>query len=131
MGINILWDNEEQTIFRFDLDPQWTWDELFAAKKQAHAMVSMVSHKTVTIIDAPHTTSLPPNLLVNARSALRNNHPNTLVVIFVATNPFVLSAFSTMSGFLRSISLRLEFAPTLDEARAKAHQYLDRVSAQG
>ena len=131
MGINIQWDNEQQTIMRFDLDPHWTWDELFAAKKQAHELVSMVSHKTVTIIDAPHTTALPPNLLLNARSALRNNHPNTLVVIFVATNPFILSAFNTMSGFLRSIALRLEFAPTLDEARSRAYQYLDRISAEG
>jgi hypothetical protein len=131
MGITIQWDNEQQTIMRFDLDPHWTWDELFAAKKQAHELVSMVSHKTVTIIDAPHTTALPPNLLLNARSALRNNHPNTLVVVFVATNPFILSAFSTMSGFLRSIALRLEFAPTLDAARAIAQQHLDRISAEG
>ena len=131
MGITIQWDNAEQTIMRFDLDPHWTWDELFAAKKQAHALVGAVSHRTVTIIDAPHTTTLPPNLLLNARSALRNNHPNTVVVIFVATNPFILSAFSTMSGFLRSIALRLEFAPTLDAARTIAQQYLDRISAEG
>ena len=117
MGILIHWDDNNR-IVHYQLDSDWTWDEFFDAKKQANEMMDTVSHKLGVIIEAPPKPSLPPNLIVNARNALRSTHRNTIMIVIVAAHPLVRTMFHTTRALGRLANFRVELAYTLDEARA-------------
>lgn len=118
MPVAIAWESEQKRILHYRLDNEWTWDELFAAKKQANEMMDMVSHKLGIIIEAPSQPSLPPNIIVNARNALRSAHPNTVVIVIIAVHPLIRTMFYTTRALGRFANFRVELASTLDEARA-------------
>lgn len=118
MPVHIAWEDERKRIIRYSPDESWTWDEFFAAKERANDLMDTVSHKLGVIIDAPPTAVLPPNLLANARKALRNKHPNTVVIVIVAARPLIRTMIHTIRGIARLSSTRVELADNLDEARA-------------
>ena len=118
MGITIAWEDDTKRVMRYSLDENWTWEEFFAAKKQANEMMDSVAHKFGVIIEAPATPTLPPNIMSNARKGLRSTHPNTVVVVIVAAHPLVRTMLHTTRALGRIANLRVELASTLDEARA-------------
>jgi hypothetical protein len=127
MGINVLWDDSEKRIIRYDFDEQWAWEDFFAAKKQAYKMIDGFTHKVGVIMNAPPNVALPPNLLSHASSALRNKHPNTLIVVFVITKPFLRAMINTLGKVSRSIADSVTIVSTLDEARTVVKNRLGEV----
>jgi hypothetical protein len=117
MGVHVSWEDNKQ-IVHYHLGSTWTWDEFFAAKKQANEMMNTVSHKLGVIIEAPSQPLLPPNIIGNARNALRSTHPNTVVVVIVAAHPLIRTMFHTTRALGRLANFRVELASNLDEARA-------------
>jgi len=129
MGVEVTWDNDGQTIFRYSLDERWTWEEFFAAKKQANALMEAISRKFGVIIAAPHMSLLPLNTLSNARNALRTAHPNAVMIVMVVTQPFVRTVISTLRDMARVTPIPIEIASTLDEAREILHKRLRESDA--
>jgi hypothetical protein len=127
MGIKIQWDDAARRIVRYDFDEQWTWEDFFVAKKQAYAMIDAVARKVAVIMVAPNNVALPPNMLTHGLSALRNKHPNTLVVVFVITKPFLRAMLSTMSKISRLAEASTVVVFTLEEARALAAKRLSDI----
>jgi hypothetical protein len=126
MPVDIAWEDEQKRVLHYRLDQDWTWDEFFAAKKSANEMMDRVSHKLGVIIEAPAEPSLPPNLIVNARNALRSTHPNTVVIVIVAVHPLIRTMFHTTRALGRLANFRVELALSLDEAQAIVHERLRR-----
>jgi len=123
MSVQVSWDDDTKRIMGYMLDNNWTWDEFFAAKKQANAMMDTVPHKLGVIVDATHSAIFPSDMLTNARNALRTKHPNVVIVVIVANKPFL----NTMLTTLKAVTLfasRLQLAHSLDEARALIQQRL-------
>ena len=116
MAVHIAWEDERKRVLHYRLDNGWTWDEFFAAKKQANELMDMVSHKLGVIIESPAKPSLPPNIIGNARKALRSTHPNTVVIVIVAEHPLIRTMFHTTRALGRLANFRVELATTLDEA---------------
>ena len=127
MGIKIQWDDAARRIVRYDFDEQWTWEDFFVAKKQAYAMIDSVASKVAVIMFAPANVVLPPNMLTHGLSALRNKHPNTLVVVFVITKPFLRAMLTTMSKISRLAESSTVVVTTLEEARALAAKRLSDI----
>jgi hypothetical protein len=115
----------------YSFDEPWTWDELFAAKKQANEMMDSVTHKVGVIMDASRNTRLPAHLLTNVRNGLRAKHPNTLVIAVVITRPVVHTMINTLRGIARAGSVRLEPTATLEEARALVYARLREYEPNG
>lgn len=49
MGISVMWDNDEQTVIRWDFTDTWDWPALEAAAAQSNAMTSRVAHRVDVI----------------------------------------------------------------------------------
>jgi len=128
MGIQVVWDDEAKRVIRYIFDERWSWEEFFAAKKDAYNRIATVHHKVGIIMDAPPNMALPPNVLTNVRSALRTKHPNTVVVVFVITTPFLRTMMITLKSLSYLAPVSLEHAATLDEARAIAYKSLCKGS---
>jgi hypothetical protein len=124
MGIKVEWDNPSKTIICYEFDERWSWEDFFAAKKQAYNMIATVPHRVGVIMNAPSSVTMPPNMLSHSLSALRNKHPNTLVLVFVLTRPFMRAMIGTLSKISRFAASSIELATTLDEARAIIEQRL-------
>ena len=127
MAIRVMWDDAARRIVRYDFDEQWTWEDFFAAKKQAYTMIDSVAQNIAVIMLAPHNVSLPPNMLTHGLSALRNKHPNTILVVFVITKPFLRAMLTTMSKISRLAESSTIVVSTLEEARALAAKRLSEI----
>jgi hypothetical protein len=117
MGIDIRWDNPDQTRFVYHFEAQWTWDEFFVAKEQAKTLLDVANHKFVVIIDLTEVSRLPADSLAKARYALTNGHPNAFYIVLVVPNAIVRTIIGTLRDIAPITNRTLEFAATLDEAR--------------
>lgn len=127
MAIGVIWDNDEQTIIQYSVEPDWTWDELFAAKEQANALMDTVSHKLGVILCMPSDGAIPLDVLANTRNGLRHKHPNTVVIVVVSDRPFVRTMIETIRTLPPLADHGLETASTLDEARAIVRERLNQI----
>jgi hypothetical protein len=127
MTVRGIWDNEEQTIFRYILDPGWTWDEFFVAKKDANVVMDSVPHKFGVILHLPTDNAIPRDVLANARKGLLGKHPSAIVIVVVSERAFVRTMIETLRGLSPIINVGLEVTPTLEEARTLIHKYLRQL----
>jgi hypothetical protein len=128
MTIKAIWDNNEKTIVRYIFEAGWTWEEFFAAKKQANEMMDTVSHKLGVILHLPTENAVPPDVLANARSGLLSRHANTVMIIFVSTQPFVSTMIETLVTLSPLADTGLATTLTLDEARVLIYERLRELA---
>lgn len=124
MTVQLVWEDEHERVLRFDMDATWTWDEFFAAKTESYDLINSVPHKVGVIINIASRTALKPNLLQNTRKALSDKHPNTFVVVVVVTDELARTAIGLLYDTIRFSAMRIEFAASLDKARALIEQRL-------
>ena len=127
MAIRVIWDDASQRIVRYDFDEQWTWEDFFAAKKAAYNMIDANARPVAVIMAAHPNMTLPPNMLTHSLSALRNKHPNTLLVVFVITKPFLRAMLNTLSKISRMAESSTVVVSTLEEARAVSANRLSEI----
>ncbi len=127
MGIKVQWDDAAKRTIRYDFDERWTWEDFFVAKKQAYEMIDHSARKVAVIMAAPANVALPPNMITHGLSALRNKHPNTVIVVFVITKPFLRAMLTTMSKVSRLAESSTTVVSTLEEARALAVKRLNQI----
>jgi hypothetical protein len=127
MAIRVIWDTEEKTIVQYIVEPDWTWDEFFAAKEQANALMDTVCHKLGVFLLMPSDGVIPLDVLANTRKGLRHKHPNTVVIVVVSDRPFVRTMIETIRALPPLGDHGLETASTLDEARAIVRERLNQI----
>ena len=117
MGIEIIWDTEEETILRYVFGEYWTWEDFFAAKDKAYNMIDAGGQKVGVIIDAPANVWLPHKLIVHGRRALQGKHKNTAIVVFVTSSPFVRTMVNAVITVSRGLNVYLSITSSVDDAR--------------
>jgi hypothetical protein len=117
VGIKIVWDDDTKTVIRYVFDTQWSWDDFFTAKAEAYTRIDTVSHKVGIIMDAPPDVTLPPNALTHGRTALKNKHPNTALVVCVLTKPFLRAMINMLIRLARGSSASIHMVSSVEEAR--------------
>jgi hypothetical protein len=128
MGIQVVWDDEQHTVIRYIFDRTWTWEDFFAAKATAFALIEASQRKISVIMDAPGDSVLPRNMLSHFGSAMRKKHPNTAIVVVVIRTPFIRSMMNLLMHLSPTATNSIRLASTLEEARQLADQRLKQVS---
>ena len=72
MNIEVMWDNEEKTIDRYDYGKNWTWEDFSAANKQYEEMLTGVTHPVDVIANFTGGTPPPMGALGRFKSAQDN-----------------------------------------------------------
>ena len=68
MGVEVEWDNQEQTVLRYTVVGHWTWEEFYAARDRARALADKVDLPRVNaIIDIRIGSMFPRNSLTHFR----------------------------------------------------------------
>lgn len=117
MKINVVWDNEEKTIVRYDYGKGWTWDDFWVASGTSNQMLASVDHKVDFITSFVDST--PPSIGAFAQfKRAQDTFPdNGGVVVIVGGGAMVSGLVTTFSKVYKKFSDNLLVAKTVDEAR--------------
>lgn len=123
MGIQVVWDDEAQTIIRWDFDEKWSWDDFHAAFRVSLEMGKGISHRLDVIPNSTKAPQMPLGALSELRR-LDSQMPATVKLIVVAgTSPFVRSMIELFGKIYRVQSWHT--AKTVNDARE--YIYKDRA----
>lgn len=122
MGVNIFWDNEEQTILRFICEPQWTLDDLRAARLQGDEMATSVHHNVGMILDAP--TTIPAEVRHYNFTGFTKTSSQVQVMVVIANRPILRALFSLIIKVSPDAALVIRLAKDLNEARTIVKTHL-------
>ncbi len=122
MSVRLEWDNEERSVIRYIFEGQWTWEDYFAARDEAHTHLESAAGLICFIYDV-QTNSAPPAFITTTKSVLKHIHPRTGYVVFVLHHLFMKVLYDT---FTRVVPYRRQgytSASSLAEARHKIAQW--------
>jgi hypothetical protein len=125
MPIIVHWDDERQSIIRWDFSGEWTWAESTQAAEITHHLLAESSdtEAVAILLDMAGMQTIPRDSLRNMRQLFHGLRPNDLVILCgdsVAVN--VMIAF--LRSIYRSAADQLFTTPTLDAGRLLALQKL-------
>lgn len=121
MPIEIVWDNPEHTILRYDIRGKWTWEDLFSARDQVFALMDSVNAKRVdAIIHFKESLNLPPGAMSQLKQLREHPHPKAGLTVMVGANRFMRTMFGTFTKVYNTAtghSVDFVYAKSLEEAR--------------
>ena len=121
MPVQVLWDNDDRTTLRYDVQGHWTWNEFYENFAHARAMMQTVPHTVDFIVNPVDFRSrgyMPSGMISRVVQLYRNIPPNTGVTVIVGGGDFFRIINNVSRGFYPRIAARYRFTDTLDEARA-------------
>jgi hypothetical protein len=121
MPIEIVWDDTEHTIMRYDVSGKWAWDELFRARDEVFAhMDSAAADRVDAIINFVGGLHIPPDALGQIKGLQEDPHPKAGLTVMVGTNFFLRTLLGTATKVYNSAtghSVDFMYAKSLEEAR--------------
>lgn len=132
MSIEIIWDNDEQTIIRVTFPEEWTWDEWLAIDEITNPMLNSVNHKVCYLADMRRTKRVPTGLKLDiAREVLEFRHENSDMLVVLGMNQMIKALFKVVLMALSRVRTRIEIVDTIDEAYEHIHFRLLEIKRYG
>ncbi len=118
MGIELSWDDAQQTILVARFDPEWAWGDLYEVATEVNRRTAAADHKIGYIIDLRATRMFPPGISsAKIKPAMDFSDPNAGLAIFVGTNLFLQTMATTV---IRVMGRREDFMFIQDIEQARA-----------
>lgn len=121
MAVDIVWDNDEQTILRYDVEGHWTWDQFMIAYKKGLDMLTHITHRVdfmVNPLDSKSRGYVPSNMIFHVVTLHRNAPPNVGLTAVIGGSGFFKTLNELNRRLYPRIAERFVFIESLDEARA-------------
>jgi hypothetical protein len=116
MGVQVQWDNIDKTIIRYDFKGIWTWNDFYAAHKQAQELGATVPHHIDLILDMRAVSRLPGNALLHIKQYADKQPRNVGLAICITSDHFVQTIYSMDTPAHHRTEQSFRFAASLDEA---------------
>lgn len=132
MGIELYWDNDEQSVMLCEVDRHWTWDEMDVLLDKVKKTTDRSERVLGAILDLrqgvhfPGGSFLTPAALSRARKMLKmGDGVQQGPVVVVGASPLIRTVHKTLAKMDKTGLNNVSFAETLDEARdiLKRHDY--------
>jgi hypothetical protein len=126
MVVTSAWDNPEQTIQRYEVGGEWTWDDFAQARELADAAIDATPHQgpIAILIVRWGGDYFPPNVITLARRSLTDRHPRVSVLIYVSDTLLSKLMFGTLLRMYPEMGNVWSRADSLEEARTMARSRL-------
>lgn len=124
MGIELFWDNDEQTVLLCEFHNRWTWDEMFDTLNTIKKITDNVDYEIGAIVDVRSAVSFPGGSFMTidnfdkAKRLLKMGEDGTGPIVFVGANTVIKTIYNTMASLNPSAASSIYFADTLKQARA-------------
>ncbi len=116
MAITMDWANDAHTIIYYTVNGRWSWDDLQAVVKHAHAMIDGVNRPVDSIVDLRKGLGLPAGPMWHGRRLAASRHPNSGCMVLLGAPLYVKTLFDTMRRVNPSTVKRVRFANSPEEA---------------
>jgi len=116
MAINVVWDDDLQTILRWDFEQDWTWEDFHAAFDQSVKIAGSKKERVDVIPYLAQSKLVPPNTLMQFNRVSRLSPPNTNLIVITGGTTLVNAMISMFRSVYRVNTWRT--AATLEDARA-------------
>jgi hypothetical protein len=93
MGVNINWDDPDQTILRYDFTAAWDCEAYIAAADDEWQMLEESDCRVDTIVDLTRLESLPDDIARRIWSAAAHLHPKRCLLVLVG-EPAITGTFA-------------------------------------
>lgn len=117
MAISVNWDNEQDTLLRYDFVGSWNWNDLSQANLKAFRMMTAVDHEVNVIFNMAESAGLPVGALNNMRQMFDLAPINMGTIVLTHSDTVAAYTFEMLSAFEDAIGTRLAIADTLETAR--------------
>lgn len=122
MGVQIIWDDAEQTVLRYDIAGDWTWDDLKQGRQQVFQILdSAVNDRIYAIVHfVEGKISIPNGGMQHFKELIRYGHPKAGLTVIVGASWLMKSAAGTFKNAYTAFTGRrvnFEYADSLDAAR--------------
>lgn len=127
MGIDLYWDNKEQTVMLCEFNGDWSWDELHAVLRTIKQLSVERGRVFGAIVDVrgglrlPGGTIFNREALTNFRKMLQLDPEGKGPVVIVGMNPMIRTIFDTAGRLEPSVTENVYFADDMQEARRKIY----------
>lgn len=121
MNIRAAWDNEDNTILRYEFLKGWSWNDLYQAFEIGNSLLDSVEHRVDVIMDFTNASLFAPSGAINQAQHVANNprHPNIGLTVVVGSS-FMSGMFKMINklagGSTTSSKWDVTFVNTLGEA---------------
>jgi hypothetical protein len=125
MGIELYWDNDEQTVMLCEFDKHWTWEEMFQTLDTIKKVTDKRDYEIGAIIDVSRGINIPGGSLFSAetrdkaRQMLKMGEDGKGPMVIVGAGSFfktLMSAFGMITSD-KTVLNDVYFTDSLDEAR--------------
>jgi hypothetical protein len=117
--IQVLWDNDEKTIVRWEFKGAWTWEDWYASANRALELrKTVIDHPVVpAIFNLKSSGTVPMGALPHARAAIEMMDQRDYVVL-ANTSGFVRSLTEIFRVLNGTFAEKVLIARTVEDARA-------------
>lgn len=128
MGIDLYWDDAEQTVMLAEFGDRWTWDELHAVLRTIKRMSEERGQIFGAIIDVSRGLHIPGGTifnregLTNFRQMLTYGKGGKGPVVILGMSPAIQTIFDAVGRLDRNVTQDVYFARTMDDARRTIYQ---------
>lgn len=133
MGIELYWDNDEQTVMLCEIEGAWTWDDLYDVLNRVKKVTDKAQHEIAAIVHVSGGVKIPggsiftPAAFDHAKRMVKMGEGGTGPVVIVGASPVIKTAYETFRTIDRRATGNIHFAASVDEAR----QILTRIHNPG
>lgn len=114
--INVNWDNHDHNILVWKFITPWTFEEFFAAQKQANVMVDSVEGHVDSIFLTTTEQKLPVYGLSQVRKIITQQHPRHRYIVVVGANAFLAALLKVLTELVPNLRTNLYYVRSQDEA---------------
>ena len=134
MGIDLYWENDEQSIILAAFPAKWTWTELFSMLDDVKKVSDQRDYPIGMILDVRKGTTIPsgsifnPDTLAKAKRLIQMNNAQSDKgpVVILGANNFIKTIYRTFGTLDKNIIKDVFFA----ETEQQAHDILRRQLEQ-
>jgi len=137
MGIELYWDDEDQTVMLAEFSGKWTWDDLYNMLHTIKKLSVERGQLFGAIIDLRQGFQLPGGSVFNREGLAQfrrllslNDDSGKGPVAIVGMNGVIRSIFDAVNTIDRSLTNDVYFAKSLEDARRKLYPEVARVNGQ-
>lgn len=117
MGITVNWDNEQQSIIRYDAKGRWDWIDFDRAVERAFTMTESVDHTVDALFDLRKSGELPNGAVLHFRRWLSVLPANRGSIVVVSNRESAHILVDMLRRIDRKAATRLVITDSLDAAR--------------
>ncbi len=117
MGITVSWDNEQQSIIRYEAKGRWDWIDFDRAVERAFTMTEQLEHTVDALFDLRKSAELPNGAVIHFRRWISVLPANRGSIVVVSNRESAHILVDMLRRIDRKAATRLVITDSIDAAR--------------